>query len=85
MWEKGRNWVTVVLEVICACVDRETQVEEDDDMLEIPIFVRLEYEADIEKDDGGGGGEKGGREKRELAYWAVIGVGRVARLHASAY
>lgn len=81
VWEKGRNWATVVVEVVCAAVDTNCQGEEDDDLLEIPVFVRVEYEADVEKDDGGGG-EKGGREKRELAYWTVIGVGIVARLRA---
>lgn len=81
VWDKGRNWVTVVVEVICAVIEETAQGEEDEDLLEIPIFVRLEYEAESEKDGGGGAGEKGGREKRELAYWVVIGVGRVARLH----
>ena len=81
VWEKGRNRVTVVVEVTCASIDNVSQGEEDADVLEIPIFVRMEYEADVEKDSGGGGaGKEGGREKRELAYWTVIGVGRVARL-----
>ena len=77
VWEKGRNWTTVVVEVGCAAIDSNKGIE-DGDLLEIPIFVRLEWEADTEKDAGGG--EKGGsREKRELAYWAVVGVGRIAR------
>lgn len=78
VWDKGRNWATVVVEVVCAAIDAEAK-EEDEDVLEIPIFVRVEYETDAEKDEGGGG-EKGGREKRELAYWTVLGVGKVARM-----
>ena len=80
MWERGRNRVTVVVEVTCASIDGDSQREEDADVLEIPIFVRMEYEADAEKDGGGNAGKEGGREKRELAYWTVIGVGRVAQL-----
>ena len=79
VWEKGRNWATVVVEVTCAAVDAEKQGRENDDLLEIPVYVRAEYEADIEKDVGSGE-EKVGREKRELAYWTVIGAGRVARM-----
>ena len=78
VWEKGRNWATVVVEVTCAAVDAEKHGQEDDDLLEIPVFVRVDYEADTEKDVGSGE-EKVGREKRELAYWTVIGAGRVAR------
>ena len=79
VWDKGRNWATVVVEVVCAAVDEKAKGEEDEDLLEIPIFVRVEYEVDVEKDEGGGG-EKGAREKRELAYWTVLGVGKVARM-----
>ena len=80
VWEMGRNRVTVVVEVTCAAIDGVSQGEEDADVLEIPVFVRMEYETDAEKDSAGGAGKEGGREKRELAYWTVIGVGRVAKL-----
>ncbi|KAG7008833.1 hypothetical protein G7Y79_00004g014170 [Physcia stellaris] len=79
VWDKGRNWATVVVEVVCAAIDEKSEGEQDEDLLEIPIFVRVEYETDVEKDEGGGG-EKGGREKIELAYWTVLGVGKVARM-----
>ncbi|KAL8742895.1 MAG: hypothetical protein Q9190_004685, partial [Brigantiaea leucoxantha] len=75
VWEKGRNWVSVVVEVVCENVhDVEDEDGEDEDMLEIPVFVRLEWEEDVEKEKEG---EEGGREKRELAYWVVLGVGRI--------
>ena len=80
IWEKGRNWTTIVLEIVCAriqCPDEE--VEEDEDVVEVPIFVRLEYEADSAEEGGEAKVDKEKREKRELAYWAVIGVGRIAR------
>ena len=80
VWDQGRNWATVVVEVVCTAIDGE--IREDEDVLEIPIFVRMEYEVDIEKEGMEAGAEKGGKEKRELAYWAVVGVGRVTRMVA---
>jgi len=86
VWDKGRNWTSVVVEVVCKAVDGgEEAGEEDADVVEIPVFVRMEYEAEVERVGGGGGGEgegKGGREKRELAFWVVVGVGRVGRMFA---
>lgn len=63
--------------------DEESEGEddgEDEEVLEIPIFVRMEWEGDVGVDgkDVPQGPES--VEKRELAYWAVIGVGRVAGL-----
>jgi dynactin-4 len=102
IWEKGRNWTTVVLEVVPASLDpipklpsqKEGSEEdptpatatatlvEDDDVLEIPLFVRAEYEADVTADGGDASGGIAGaekeKEKRELAYWCVLGVGRIA-------
>lgn len=81
VWEKGRNWTTVVVEIVCADVTENEERAEDEDVLEIPVFVRMEWEADVEREEGGGGGKGEERkEKRELAYWAVVGVGRVGRL-----
>jgi dynactin-4 len=103
IWERGRNWVSVVAEVVPASlrqdgpdfIKSEEQLQdagplrEDEDVLEIPVFVRLEWEADVAGDEGGGLASSGGasaggkdkepREKRELAYWCVLGVGRIAQ------
>ena len=85
VWEKGRNWTTVVLEVVCAEVGERDELGEDEDVLEIPVFVRMEWEADVEREDGGSGGKSEERkEKRELAYWIVVGVGKVGKLEGSA-
>lgn len=93
VWEKGRDWTTVVLEVVCAGIgaggedddddERKRGLEEDEDLLEIPIFVRLEWMGDVGVDETASSLEttfSAGRflTKRELAYWIVIGVGRVA-------
>ncbi|KAG6056099.1 hypothetical protein E4U17_002483 [Claviceps sp. LM77 group G4] len=84
IWERGRNWVSIVLEVIPASLRREandnTPFQEDEDVLEIPMFVRMEWEADAQNDMGTASGkDKEAREKRELAYWCVLGVGRISR------
>ena len=96
VWERGRNWVSVVVEVVPASlrVDvpdflkteemrrDEGPLREDEDVLEIPVFVRVEWEAEAAQDEGGGlaAANKGdGKEKRELAYWCVLGVGRIAQ------
>jgi len=87
VWEKGRNWTTIVVEVVCKAVGEG----EDEDVLEIPVFVRMEWEEEELEKEGGereregkdrdGEGEK--REKRELAFWVVVGVGRVGRLETT--
>ncbi|PFH63182.1 hypothetical protein XA68_16621 [Ophiocordyceps unilateralis] len=84
VWDRGRNWVSIVLEVIPAslraAVAKGGPLRPDDDVLEIPMFVRVEWEADAQHDMGGppADRDKDSREKRELAYWCVLGVGRIA-------
>ncbi|KAI9876186.1 MAG: hypothetical protein M1830_007070 [Pleopsidium flavum] len=89
VWDKGRNWTTVVLEIATSSLhslskgpstvganDTPEELEEDEDVLEIPMFVRIEYETEPTGDEGGNV-DKGRKEKRELAYWGVVGVGRI--------
>ena len=80
VWERGRNWTTVVVEVVCARIEvKSDEMDKDEDVVEIPVFVRIEYEADAAGDEAGGAIlEREKREKRELAYWSVLGVGRIA-------
>lgn len=121
MWDRGRNWTTVVVEVVCADVwssehevpdpgsglplREKAGLEEDEDVLEIPMFVRMEWDAD--EGGGGGGGGDGGDAiadntggvgggspggppttkasvKRELAFWVVVGLGRVGGIPSKA-
>lgn len=92
IWEKGRNWVSIVLEVIPASLRIDQQpkkgnekvdtspLKSGEDILEIPMFVRMEWEADTQADmDGPASKDKEAREKRELAYWCVLGVGRISQ------
>ncbi|KAJ9130667.1 Dynactin p62, partial [Coniochaeta hoffmannii] len=87
IWERGRNWVSVVVEVVPASLPRplgdgkgeEGEWGEDEDVLEIPMFVRVEWEGEAAAEVGAAVGAKESRERRELAYWCVLGVGRIAR------
>ncbi|KAF4469210.1 hypothetical protein FALBO_3908 [Fusarium albosuccineum] len=88
IFERGRNWVSIILEVVPASLrlDAATGDKNDDgplradeDILEIPMFVRMEWDADSQQDVGTAPGkDKDGRERRELAYWCVLGVGRIS-------
>ncbi|KAL3588421.1 hypothetical protein FPOAC2_10576 [Fusarium poae] len=86
IWERGRNWVSIILEVVPTSlrldddkVKDKSPIKEDEDILEIPMFVRMEWEADSQQDVGTTSAkEKDGQEKRELAYWCVLGVGRIS-------
>ncbi|MCJ1231345.1 hypothetical protein MMC12_008022 [Toensbergia leucococca] len=75
VWEKGRNWTTVVLEVVCVEVEgKDEEREEDEDVVEVPVSVRIEYEVEVDVVKEKASKEK---EKRDLAYWCVLGVGRI--------
>ncbi|KAL2020018.1 hypothetical protein VTK56DRAFT_8921 [Thermocarpiscus australiensis] len=82
IWERGRNWVSIVVEVVPASLRLEAgdaPLREDEDVLEIPMFVRVEWEAEAGGDVAGSvaNREKEAKEKRELAYWCVLGLGRI--------
>lgn len=96
IWDKGRNWSSVVVEVVPGILPgtvgylppvsagggnkKPGALEPDEEACEIPIFVRLEYDAEAVGD----GGERStalktgeGKERREVAFWCVLGVGRI--------
>ena len=78
VWEKGRNWSTVVLEVVPSLIDKA--YEEDEDVLEIPVFVRQEWKetaADDSRNRQDASKEGEDDNRRELAYWLVLGIGRI--------
>ena len=79
VWDKGRNWTTTVLEVSCTEVKADVGEEQDEEALEIPIFIRIEWETETQD---GQGKQDAKRERRELAYWTVLGVGRVGKVSA---
>lgn len=81
VWERGRNWTTVVVEIVCSTIEAVQEDNgEDEDLLEVPLYVRMEWETDAPADDAEMVPMAGdGKERRELAYWIVVGVGKVAR------
>jgi dynactin-4 len=94
VWERSRNSTSVILEIVPGSLKpppsftpkSEQQpaddiLGEDDDVLEIPIHVRAEWDADPANDQGHlAAGEKKERESKELAYWCVLGVGQIANV-----
>jgi dynactin-4 len=93
IWDRGRNWTSVVIEVIPGfsqpiggigqAQSEPEELDEDDDLLEIPIFVRLEFETEANAEERGLGdsrGAKGEKERREEAFWTVVGAGRIASM-----
>lgn len=92
IWDRGRNWTSVVIEVVPGFLrpitgfgqtDQVDELDEDDDLLEIPIFVRLEFETEANAEERGLGdsrGSKGEKEQREAAFWTVVGAGRIAAM-----
>ncbi|KAK0259123.1 hypothetical protein LTS09_005947 [Friedmanniomyces endolithicus] len=96
VWERTKNSTSVVLEIVPGALKtvpgimpksqkelEEEEWEEGDDVLEIPIYVRAEWEVTEEHDDAGDrkGGKRSveadGNVKKELAFWCVLGVGRI--------
>ena len=82
VWDKGRNWTTVVLEVVPGTFPSakdEPPLQADEDVLEIPVFVRMEWDSEnqMESSTPVGKGQGSDVVKRELAYWIVLGVGRI--------
>ena len=89
LYDQGKNWVSVVIEIVPALIVREVgrMKEEDEDVVEVPVRVRLEW---MVSEEGGDEAEKKKSEKaleeageqddgrRELAYWMVLGLGKVA-------
>ena len=87
VYEQGRNWVSVVIEIVPVRIGREEgrEMEEDEDVIEIPVRVRVEWRVGEEEVEGKkktservleDGEEDDGR--REVSYWMVLGVAKVA-------
>lgn len=87
LYDQGRNWASVVVEITPATslLGLARELEEDEDVIEVPIRVRLEWKVSDEADLPKRKSEKALQEadeaddgRREVSYWMVLGVGRVA-------
>ncbi|KAF2721177.1 hypothetical protein K431DRAFT_268948 [Polychaeton citri CBS 116435] len=92
VWEKTRSSTSVILEVMpgvpkpVASIsthlgaglddDAEEANDDSDNVVAIPIFVRAEWETEGQSESGQAG-TNGEKEVKELAYWSVLGLGRI--------
>ncbi|KAK3109501.1 hypothetical protein LTR53_017183 [Teratosphaeriaceae sp. CCFEE 6253] len=101
VWQRTRNSTSVVLEIVPGSLNqvpsivprsekemRDGDLGDGDEVLEVPVYVRVEWEASAEDDEHpvavprdrksdkrvGVAGEK---IKKELAFWCVLGVGTI--------
>lgn len=96
IWEKTRNSTSVIVEITTGSLEpapsivpkteqelEDEQLEEGDDLLEVPVYLRAEWEAEVKpgeslqgkKDASAAPGE---RVMKELGYWVVLNVGKIA-------
>jgi dynactin-4 len=96
IWQKTRNSTSVVVEITPGSLQppptivprteeelADLELEEDDDVLEVPVYIRAEWETEIKpgesvqakKDANVAPGEK---VSKEIGYWVVLAVGRIA-------
>jgi len=96
IWEKTRNSTSVILEVVPGSLKPPPSIvpkteaelaaetlDEDDDVLEVPIYVRAEWEMEAKPGDSTNSrkdtdAQPGEKVKKELGYWIVLGVGKIA-------
>ncbi|OQO03264.1 hypothetical protein B0A48_11520 [Cryoendolithus antarcticus] len=87
VWEKSRNRTKVILEIVPGALKEMSivpkaeeaqasdELGEDEDVLQVPMFVRAEWMAEVSHPPGG---KPEPKEPREIGYWCVLGVGRIA-------
>ena len=96
IWEKTRNSTSVILEITPGSLEpapsivpkteqelEEGGLDEDDDVLEVPVYVRAEWEAEVKPGENLQGKKDanvvpGEKMVKELGYWVVLGLGRIA-------
>ncbi|KAB8343064.1 hypothetical protein FH972_022658 [Carpinus fangiana] len=66
IWAKGRNWTSVVLEVVPSSTAAKSEMQ-GEAKIEIPLFVRMEYEADEVAVGGKGLGDSVGSNEGRVA------------------
>ena len=95
IWEKTRNSTSVIVEIIPGSLKpppsivpkteelADDELEEDDDVLEVPVYVRAEWEVEVKPGESGQSSREvdkqpGEKVGKEVGYWVVLGVGRIA-------
>lgn len=75
VWESGRNWTTVVMEIVPGPLTASTEEDGAADVLKIPIFVHVEEEGS--KTVNAAQNSDSIAESQLLGFWTVINVGRL--------
>lgn len=87
VYEQKRNFTSVVIEIVPPEIpdSRENRIR-DERLLEIPIYVRVTFEAEVDRDDddtaaalsrAASSANAPQKEKVEYSYWCVVGIGRI--------
>ncbi|TGZ83226.1 hypothetical protein EX30DRAFT_303919 [Ascodesmis nigricans] len=75
IWDRGRNWTSVIIEIVPPALPEG--VDDKDKIVKVPVFVRSEFDTEVDRDVGEIG--KGVKERREYAFWSSIDVGRIGK------
>ena len=96
IWEKTRNTTSVIIEITPGSLEpapsivpkteqehEDEELDDDDDLLEVPVYVRAEWEAEVKPGETPQGKKDataapGERVVKELDYWVVLGIGKIA-------
>ena len=102
VWEQTRNSTSVVVEIVPGSLKpppsivpktaqelANEELDDGDDILEVPVYVRAEWEAIVDEqvklgnasdkeEKAAASGVTGEKVKRELAFWCVLGIGQIA-------
>ena len=77
------GWEMKQLEKRRAAKSKDEVVEEDEDVIEVPIRVRLEWkvtdESALKSENSGRRDDEGEMDdgSRQISYWMVLGIGRI--------
>ncbi|QSL65423.1 hypothetical protein MERGE_002733 [Pneumocystis wakefieldiae] len=78
LWDRGKNWTTVVLEIIPSEVI-SNNMDFNDDLVEISIFVKVIYDIILDKEEFKHVETSLSQRivSKEIGFWGVIGLGKI--------
>lgn len=79
LWDRGKNWTTVVLEIIPSEIISD-DINFNNDLVEISIFVKVVYDINLNKDTFKHLDVNVKQVvSKEMGFWVVIGLGKVMK------
>ncbi|EMR10511.1 hypothetical protein PNEG_01222 [Pneumocystis murina B123] len=78
LWDRGKNWTTVVLEIIPSEII-SNNIDFNDDLVEISIFVKIVYDIILDKEEFKHVETSLSQRivSKEIGFWGVIGLGKI--------